>query len=243
MAADNAQFERELKLNTNIKNYVFDSFFDGIDRRPYLAPFKLTIDPKDLYGFENKVKKIEYNWSDGEPENVDFKVFANNDSNLSLPFPLEIGNPLNFKKEHIFQSKDLQSFEYNITVRVYFFNSSIIENFNIKIILSNPDLENTINGYFDEIHLIKTRMFGPKNKNIFTFQTYKGDKKYITMASINWNKITLPINATDNLSRTYDLVSPLQYKYSSLTVLNQKIKYIPYKKTETINNDFGGFDS
>lgn len=243
MAAENAQFERELRLDVNVKNYVFDSLFNGIDRKPFLAPFKLTIDPRDLYAFENKIKKIEYNWGDGESEDVDFKVFANNDSNLSLPFPLEVGNPLNFKKDHTFQSKELQPFEYDVTVRVYFFNSPTIENFNIKIILSNPDLENTINGYFDEIHLIKTRMFGPKNKNIFTFQTHKGDKKYITMASINWNKATVPLNITENLSRTYALVSPLQYKFSSLTALNQKIKYIPYRKVETANNDFGGFDS
>jgi hypothetical protein len=239
MAAENAQFQNEIKLNINVKNYVLDSLFNGLQKKPYLTPFKLIIDPKDLYDFTNKVKKIEYIWGDGFTDTVDFKIITTTNGNL--PYPLEIGTPLNYKKEHVFYSESDEIYEYNITVRVYFFNSSTIEEFNIKLFLSNPDLENTLNGYFDEVHLVKTRMFSPKNKNVFVFQAFKNQKSYITVSVVNWEKNFKTLSISESLSRVYDLVSPLEYKYSSLTALNQRIKFIPYRRVTVNNNDSGGF--
>lgn len=239
MAAENAQFQNEIRLNINVKNYVLDSLFNGLQKKPYLTPFKLIIDPRDLYNFTNKVKKIEYIWGDGFTDTVDFKIITTTNGNL--PYPLEVGTPLNYKKEHIFYSDSDETYEYNITVRVYFFNSSVIEEFNIKLFLSNPDLENTLNGYFDEVHLVKTRMFSPKNKNVFVFQAFKNQKSYITVSVVNWEKSFKTLSISESLSRVYDLVSPLEYKYSSLTALNQRIKFIPYRRVTVNNNDSGGF--
>jgi hypothetical protein len=239
MAAENAQFQNEIRLNINVKSYVLDSLFNGIQKKPYLTPFKLIIDPRDLYNFENKVKKIEYIWGDGSTDTVDFKISTTTNGNL--PYPLEVGTPLNYKKDHIFYSQDNKTVEYNTIIRVYFFNNSTIEEFNVKSILSNPDLENTLNGYFDEVHLVKTRMFSPKNKNVFVFQVSKNQKSHITVSVVNWEKNFKTLSISESLNRVYDLVSPIEYKFSSLTALNQKIKYIPYKKVTVNNNDSGGF--
>jgi hypothetical protein len=234
-----------IESTTIVKNYILDGFGSS-PKKPYYAPFTLTINPRNLYAFSKKVKKIEYDWGDGEKDIVDFKCIP--DSDFGLIFPTDPGSPLNYKTSHTFKPKNISTYEYDIKLFVYFFNDSMVEEFNIKLILQNPSLINTenelgvIEGYFDEIHLIKNRMFSSKNKNLYVFQGQRDEEKHILMANVNWENVPFVINnAVRTKNKNYDLISPIEHKFSSLTALNKNIKYIPYQKVNTNNVDNGGF--
>lgn len=251
MAAQSVYFEKEFDIivdeQGNItKNYVLSGFGPVSSQKPYYAPFTLTINPKNLYFFDKKIKKIEYIWDDGDTDIVDFKCIPDIDG--GLPFPTDPGSPLNYKISHTFKPKNISTYEYNIKIFVYFFNDSTVETLDIKLILKNPKLLNTdsdidtIEGYFDELHLIKSRMFGSKNKILYVFQGKRNDENHILMATVNWKKtLFITENITEAKNKKYDLISPIKHKFSSSTALNKNIKHIPYKPVIVNNVDNGGF--
>jgi len=201
-----------------------------------LAPFNLTISPINLSGFDNKVRAIEYIWGDGQTDMINFEFITT--SNPYLPFPLEVGNPLNYIQEHVFYSKDLNLSIYNVKVNVYFFGTSNVSTFNVNLKLKNPDLEYTKNGYFSEFHLIKTKMFGANNTILYVFQTQNPD--YILMSNVKWDSLPTAMTiAPSSLSRPYGYVLPFVNRFNSRIPVNDGINPIPYI-TASINIDNGG---
>jgi len=201
-----------------------------------LAPFSLTISPINLSGFDNKIRAIEYIWGDGQTDMVNFEFITA--PNPYVPFPLEVGNPLNYIQKHIFYSKDLNSSVYNVKVNVYFFGTTNISTFNVNLNLKNPDLEYTTNGYFGEFHLIKTKMFGANNTLLYVFQTQTPD--YILMSTVKWESLPSAITIAPNtLSRPYGYVLPFVNRFNSRIPVNDGINPIPYI-TASINIDNGG---
>ena len=84
---------------TSLQNY----YPMGDSYSPFYAPFTLNINPISGAGLIKKVKKIEYIWDDGNTTVVDY--VPSTIPNYSLPFPFEVGNPLNKKVSNTFYSK------------------------------------------------------------------------------------------------------------------------------------------
>jgi hypothetical protein len=198
------------------------------------APFDLTIDPRTL-SLSHKIRMIEYIWGDGTSDIVKFKPVLGSDNRL--PISNEIGDPRNYPKTKEFYSKDLSLSTYVVNVNVYVFGSSDIVTFTILLNLKNPPMDYGVDKFFNEIHLIKTKMFGPDNKILYTFQTQ--NENNILMSLVNWKLKPKPIISADKLSKPYNYIYPFTSKFKTLTSanVNNEVTIIPYEKTTIVNPD------
>jgi len=192
------------------------------------APFNLTLDPKNVEFYE-KVRKIEYIWGDGTTDIVNFQPNISRDS--KLPYPDEVGSPLNYPKTKQFYSKDLTLSVYNIIINFYCFSSAEPYVFTVTLNLKNPDLDYGDNKFFDEIHLVKTRMYGADDKILYVFQSQNSD--YFLMSNVDWNLKPIDPVTIESLSRPYKIFKPFEAKF----IGNDDIKLIPYVKTLSVNPD------
>jgi len=189
------------------------------------APFKLTIDPSNVKLTTNNIRKIEYVWNENETEVVSYKP--------TLPKPID-GDPKNTKKTKEFYSNDYELSIYDIKINIYFFGITNPRVFNIKLNLQNPTLDKTNNSYFQEVHLIKTKMFGPKNTLLYVFESTSENN--LLMSVVDWDKKPLPpIPEKIPLKRPYTFVDPFALKFKDY---NNHIKSIPYSydNNNTRNN-------
>ena len=100
------------------------------------VPFTINIDPKLLL-FSNKIRSIEYSWGDGNVSVVNYKPIDNFSGNL--PFPYDVGSPLNYPQKHTFYSKDINTSIYEIIIKVNLFGNSNYSIFKINLNLKNPN--------------------------------------------------------------------------------------------------------
>jgi hypothetical protein len=225
-------FSETISLNGNGPyNFIINEKF---------APFTLTVIPKDLSNFNKKVKAIEYIWGDGTSTFVDFKIQLL--ANQNLPFPTESGSPLNYQQTHEYYFNDLELSKYIVKINVYFFGKSEVSTFYINLNLKNSylnSLENITDGeyYFQEIHLVKTKMFGPNNRMLYIFQTINPNA--LLMASLNWAKVYKENTLNnDSIKSFYEFKLPFEEYINTQNSLSA-IPAIPYKYSQ-YNPDNGG---
>jgi hypothetical protein len=199
------------------------------------CPFTLNIEPKNLI-FSKKIRAIEYIWGDGSTTLINYKPSIV--SNTSLPFPTDIGNPLNYPQSHEYYSKDLNLSIYNIVIKIYFFQTNDFETFNIELNLKNPDLQSIFNSKFNEFHLIKTRMFGPDNQLLYVFQSQ--NPNYILMSNVKWKSLPISQVSISPLNKSYGYSLPFDSSFSSNAPINGAVKIIKYIPQIAINPDNGG---
>jgi len=210
-------------LNATQKELVISDF----------APFNLTIDPRQL-SLTKKIREIEYIWGDGTTDIVKFK--PSNSLVSTLPFPQEPGDPRNYNKRKDFYSKDSKLSTYIITINVYVFGDSKPVIFKILLNLKNPIMDYTVNKFFNEIHLVKTKMFGVDNQILYTFQT-QGENN-ILMSLVNWKLKPKSIITAEQLSKPYNFVYPFINKFKNKTTQSKlTATLIPYEKTTIVNPD------
>jgi hypothetical protein len=192
------------------------------------APFTLTLDPRNVTFYE-KVRKIEYIWGDGTIDIVNYEpnILLNN----SLPYPNEIGNPLNYPKTKQFYSKDLKLSVYNVIIKFYCFTNTDPYIFTVTLNLKNPDIDYGNNNFFDEIHLVKTRMYGADDKILYVFQSQNND--YFLMSNVDWKLKPVDPVTVESLSRPYRIFNPFETKF----ITNSGIRATPYYKNVPITLD------
>lgn len=147
------------------------------------APFTLTIMPSTISGL-NKIRKIEYLYGDGTSEEQ--VLFPANSANyIGLPYPLEPGDPRNYNKIKTFYV-DSNNVTYTTTINVYQIAVSSPSTYTINISLSAPYLENIsgANGYFEDVHLRSTRMYGVDNRILYVFES--SNPNYLLPVNVDW---------------------------------------------------------
>lgn len=169
------------------------------------APVAVTINPAKI-SVPSKVYKISYDFGDG----------TTFDRNLQVT---SYGSPLSTVQTHFYYLKNSLSQTLTINVNVYCIAASVPQNYTITLNLSAPPLESSIfnltsslstQGFFDEFHLIGTRMFGPNNDILYTFESINSN--YLIPALVNWearpviNKTSITINN----ARPYRLLAPFE---------------------------------
>jgi hypothetical protein len=186
-----------------------------IVRSGRFAPYELTIDARNIF-FDNKILKVEYIWGNDDIETVSLKP--------TLPNP-EDGNPINILKKKVFLSKSYNLSVYEITINFYTFGSADPFVFKITLNLQNPPIDKISGSYFDEVHLIKTRMFGSNNTLLYTFESKTENN--ILMSLVNWESRppeSLP-PPPPPLPKPYVLLDPFAAKFKEM---NPHIIRIPY---------------
>jgi hypothetical protein len=208
-----------LNLNSLEKDVIISDVF---------APFTLTLDPKDVTFYE-KVRKIEYIWDDGTIDTVNYE--PNISLNSDLPYSNEVGNPLNYPKTKQFYSKDLNLSIYNVIINFYCFTKTDPYIFTVTLNLKNPNLDHGNSAFFDQVHLVKTRMYGADNKILYVFQSQEND--YFLMSNVDWKLKPIDPVTVQSLSRPYELFNPFETKFN----INKQITAIPYVKNLPVNPD------
>jgi hypothetical protein len=183
------------------------------------APFSLTIDPRNIQTIK-KIRKIEYIWGDGTTDIVNYIPIPSTATNDNLPYKNDVGSPLNYSKTKNFYSKDLNLSIYNIIINFYCFTvNNPVSSFNLTLNINNPDMATRYNSFFSEIHLLKTKMYGPDDKILYTFQSE--NEEYILMTNVNWKLKPIPILSNNkSLSLPYKNLKPFETNYTSNKTIN-----------------------
>jgi hypothetical protein len=197
------------------------------------APFELTVNPSNI-AFSKKIRAIEYVWGDGTTDIVKYRPLIGINTNLS--FPTDIGDPRNYSKSKYFYSNDPSLSKYVTTINVYFFGLPNPFVFTIVLTLKNPPMDYSLNSFFDEIHLVKTKMFGLDNEILYTFQTQNED--CLLMSLVNWKLKPKPVVNPEKLSKPYNYINPFANKFKNANNIQvTPVKVIPYEKTTYVNPD------
>jgi hypothetical protein len=198
-------YSETIVLSKNIPSIVISGRF---------APYELTIDSRNV-DLNNKVIKIEYIWGAGEVETVILKP----------TIPTSDGDPTKILKKKTFLSKDYNLSTYNITINFYTFGSADPFTFKITLNLQNPPIDKIEGSYFDEVHLIKTKMFGSNNTLLYTFESKTENN--ILMSLVDW-KLRPPEDLPPPpppLPKPYVLLDPFAARFKEM---NPNIVTIPY---------------
>jgi len=178
------------------------------------APFTLSIIPSSV-SVSNKVYNIEYI--------LDEETTIN--QRLTID---EGGDPLYIPQIHTYYLTDTIFKKINIVVNVYTMGSSEPQKFNIDLNLLAPEMETNIfdqtesgvlSGFFQEMHLMGTRMFGPNNDILYMFESINKDQTI--PALVNWDArpiIPPPPKTVISKYRPYKLLNP--FENERLTSIN-----------------------
>jgi hypothetical protein len=178
------------------------------------APFTLTIMPSTISGL-NKIRKIEYLYGDGTSEEQ--VLFPANSANYNgLPYPLEPGDPRNYNKVKTFYV-DSNNTTYTTTINVYQIAVSSPSSYTINVSLSAPYLENISggNGYFEDVHLKSTRMYGVDNRILYVFES--SNPNYLLPVNVDWKLRPQAQAEAQVISsyRAYKLLEPYENEIST----------------------------
>jgi hypothetical protein len=174
-----------------------------------ISPFTLVIEPSGISP-SSKIYKIEYYYDDEIATQTLFPSNSSNYINLNLPIPEEPGDPRNYKQiKKIYIDQPYQTLV--ITIKTYQFTSFQPSTYTINLSLSAPSLEDItgLNGYFKEIHLKNTRMFGINNELIYIFESESPN--YLLPVCVNWKPVPQkePEQKVNNI-RSYRLLAPYE---------------------------------
>lgn len=174
-----------------------------------LSPFTLTINPSAI-STSNKVYKISYNFGDGTL--IDKVINPDNDQGF-----------LNTTQTHVYYlTGDIQK-TFNINVHAYQFNTSLYNDYTISLNLKTPSLEKKTTSlsalssfaYFDELHLVGSRMFGTDNEVLYMFESI--NPNYVLPVMVNWKSRPLEaiVKTIDNSYAPYKLLAPFENEFTT----------------------------
>jgi hypothetical protein len=198
------------------------------------GPITITFNPSSL-NFPKKINRIEYYINDDLQTVHSFYYSETSIDTRSYPYPNEPGDPRNYPFTKTFKSENYSTDTTIFAALVYqlgivdpiflFYNVNIIPpNVDDYETNSNSDVLN-VNPYFKEMHLISTRMFGPNNDILYTFETK--NPNYIAPVIINWQKdpVTIPTK-TSKTSKVFDKKYRILEPYEISDLSNKDIKII-----------------
>ena len=194
----------------------------------YTGPVTITFNPSAL-NLPKKINRIVYEFSDGSPT-IDHSFFYSPTSVISTnyPFSAEPGDPRNFSVTKSFYSSNYFTASFEVLITIYQLGVTdpigIIYNININA----PQLDGD-GGYFEEMHLVSSRMFGVNDDILYTFETK--NPNYVIPLQINWKQTSETMVQQTNISkqslRPYKILAP--YEIENLQN-NSNIK-VPYEIT------------
>jgi hypothetical protein len=174
-------------LSTTLDPQTLHQTFQGV------SPFILSIDPR-LTETSKKTYKIVYDFNDGTPVLVKNLQPSPGDSDSSLIYPYEIRDPRNEVISHTFILHNTTSKTYNINIKVFsVINESIKDNYTeytISLHLKAPYLNTssiaTSGNFFEDIHLVNTRMFDYDNTILYNFESV--NPFYLLPTIVRWHE-------------------------------------------------------
>ena len=174
-----------------------------------LSPFTLTINPSSI-SIPNKVYKIGYDFGDGTL--IDNIINPDNDQDF-----------LKTTQTHVYYLTGDTQKTFNINVHAYQFNTSLYNDYTISLNLKTPPLEKkTTNlsalssfAYFDELHLVGSRMFGTENEVLYMFESI--NPNYILPVLVNWKARPIEniVRTIDNSYAPYKLLAPFENEFTT----------------------------
>jgi hypothetical protein len=166
------------------------------------CPYTLTLIPSGVT-VNSQVYKITYDFGDGNiindvlsPDNDPLKNTSTNVYYLTA----------NFDKT------------FNVKTYVYTLGTSFYNSYNFSLKLSVPKLEgldtlsqSVCSNYFNELHLVGSRMFGPNNDILYIFESIT--PTYLIPVSVNWKSRPLQSPILVPMKehyRPYKLLAPFE---------------------------------
>jgi len=206
-----------------------------------LVPCSVTIDPSPIQS-SNKIIRIIYDFGDGTIINQSLIPSYIQSTDPSLPYPNEPGDPRNFKQKHDYSL--FTQYKKVITINVFVYENDIDVPvvYTIVLNLSVPSLEHIDKtsgiSYFDEIHLVGSRMFGTTNNLIYFFESI--NPNYLLPVFVNWQSKAAPnkikISGTDFIIDTGDAFETVETKsLSAKQVLKKNVIIVNPPRTITKN--------
>jgi hypothetical protein len=169
-----------------------------------VSPLMLTIDPSLLYSSKNsgsgkKLIRIEYDFGDGTPAHIQKMFFTTKIADSSAPISEDLGDPRNYPIKHLFNIKDGNKTSINISVKCVWTQDpslrqdnfqiyNIFLNLNTAILASNPTEISA--KFFEDVHLVSTKMFGIDDSIIYNFQTF--EPSYLSPVLVKWKNNNTP---------------------------------------------------
>jgi hypothetical protein len=193
------------------------------------SPLELTIYAGSLN--LNKIRSIEYFWYDGTSNTTLYKPITSISNNL------EDGDPKKIKQKKVF-TNTLSVSSFTNKIKIYTFGSAdpIIFNLNVNLNYPNVDYYTTgeyNNPIFENFHLIKTKMFGPENEILYTFEASGYERNYILNSLVNWKIKPKEIIPIKKLNKVFNISEPYNVNFSN----NPSISAIPYSFTGNSDSD------
>ncbi len=157
-----------------------------------IFPYTLTFDPKNAIP-TSTLYKIIYDFGDGT-------VVTDNGT-------LQKNNSLYFKPQtHTYY----EARNFIGSISFYQIGNPTPTVFPLSIDLVSPKMEGSSGGFFDELHLLGTRMFGPSNDILYMFESI--NPNYVIPTVVNWQE--KPIESIPTLMagsyRPYRLLQPFE---------------------------------
>ena len=186
--------EQTIILSDNISSYQVG-----------YAPLTLTLNPSGFSTVGGPVIKIEYDFDDSSKSITVNRLL--NTTNLSgTAYPNDLGDPRNVSVVHtLIPSTSSDPQLYNIKVKVTRGNTFTPTLYTLPLYVYKVNaLDGAAQGYFEDIHIINSRVFGADNNKIYTFETV--NPRYITFLSHS-NRTIADIGNVKILHITYQTTS------------------------------------
>lgn len=218
----------------------------------FYGPVTLTFNPSAL-NFSNKINRITYSTSYATNYLYENNIIAQTNSfyysptsteTANLPYASEPGDPRNFTYTQDFLSNNYFTNVYVVTISIY--QTNVVDPFVIfyQVTIHAPNIDDvsvdvngdTLSPYFQEAHLISTRMFGTNDDILYTFEAL--NPNYTFPVLVNWtSNQVVPVNNT-NIPPTYNtpyrLLQP--YEIENLNS-NGNIKVITQVQSNNVNDN------
>ena len=145
------------------------------------APLTLVLNPSALDTSGGPITKLEYNFDDGLPSTiVRRKINVDTPAASAYPYQNDLGDPRNIIVErNLFPSVSSNPQIYNVTINVtqaINFTPTVLS---LAVYVFKIDaIDNVDQGYFDDIHLVGTRVYGTDRTKLMIFET--SNPRYLT---------------------------------------------------------------
>jgi hypothetical protein len=219
--------------STFISTFVIESY----------GPITITFNPAEV-NLPKKINRIVYTFDDGSPTIThSFYYSLTSPETANYPFPLEPGDPRNFKVTKTFGTNRFFRKTFNVYADVY--QVGVYDPYRVLYIINinAPEMDGeNANGtvFLEEMHLVSTRMFGANDDILYIFETK--NPNYIIPFILNWEKKPKSSVFTNNIEvkskRPYRMLQPWEIENINS---NGYIKIITEVKSQNSISDGGGY--
>lgn len=154
---------------------------ESVTSQTGFAPLTLTLNPSGFSINDGPIVKIEYDFNDGtDPIIVKRKLNTDTLSTSAYAFSGDPGDPRNVIVSHtLFPSISSDPQTFNVSIKVTKSTTFTPVVYNMSVYVSKVDAINGVTqGYFEDIHLIGSRVYSTKDTKFYTFETV--NPRYIT---------------------------------------------------------------